>query len=106
MSYSSVQHPSCPPPPLPINLSNSKYSSGGEVKEEELGQSQIKRHTIDAILGLPRLGGFCLEEEGESGELDLEEQRAKQKFHLERDGEYHVGQKRQTPCNHFEKEAV
>ena len=76
------------------------------MKEEELGQSQIKRHTIDAILGLPRLGGFCLEEEGESGELDLEEQRAKQKFHLERDGEYHGGQKRQTPCNHFEKEAV
>ena len=57
------------------------------MKEEELGQSQIKRHTIDAILGLPRLGGFCLEEEeGESGELDLEEQRAKQKFHLDRDG--------------------
>ena len=84
MSYSS----SCPPPPLPINLSSSKYSSGGEVKEEELGQSQIKRHTIDAILGLPRLGGFCLEEEGESGELDLEEQRAKQKFHLDRDGKF------------------
>ena len=56
------------------------------MKEEELGQSQIKRHTIDAILGLPRLGGFCLEEDGEGGELDLEEQRAKQKFHLDRDG--------------------
>ena len=82
MSYSSVQHPSCPPPPLPINLSSSKYSSGGEVKEEELGQSQIKRHTIDAILGLPR---FCAEEDSESG--DLEGQRGKQKFHLERDGE-------------------
>ena len=82
MSYSSVQQ-NCPPPPLPINLSSSKYSGGAEVKEEEeLGQSQIKRHTIDAILGLPR---FCVEEDSESG--DLEGQRGKQKFHLERDGE-------------------
>ena len=80
MSYSSVQQ-NCPPPPLPINLSSSKYSGGAEVKEE-LGQSQIKRHTIDAILGLPR---FCVEEDSESG--DLEGQRGKQKFHLERDGE-------------------
>ena len=82
MSYSSVQQ-NHPPPPLPINLSSSKYSGGAEVKEEEeLGQSQIKRHTIDAILGLPR---FCVEEDSESG--DLEGQRGKQKFHLERDGE-------------------
>ena len=80
MSYSSMM-PS--PPSLPVNLSSSKFDN--TVKEEELCQSAIKRHTIDAILGLPRLGGLCGEEE-DLGDLE-EEGGGKQKFGLDRDGE-------------------
>ena len=77
MSFSSVSQ-------APINLT-SKLEMEIKSESEELespGMTAIKRHTIDAILGLPR---FCVEEDTESG--DLEGQRGKQKFHLERDGE-------------------
>ena len=77
MSYSST----LASPGRPINLTSGKFEPA--VKEEELGSSAIKRHTIDAILGLPRLGGYCLEEE--DAELE-EEERSKQKFLLDRDG--------------------
>ena len=80
MSYTAL-----PSPPRAINLSQGQFE--GSVKEEELGASAIKRHTIDAILGLPRVGGFCMEDEDDCGELDDGEMGGKQKFGLDCDGE-------------------
>ena len=53
MSFSSVSQ-------APINLT-SKLEMEIKSESEELespGMTAIKRHTIDAILGLPRLAGF------------------------------------------------
>ena len=53
MSFSSVSQ-------APINLT-SKLEMEIKSETEELetaGMTAIKRHTIDAILGLPRLAGF------------------------------------------------
>ena len=51
MSFSSVSQ-------APINLT-SKLEMDIKSESEELeGHTSIKRHTIDAILGLPRLAGY------------------------------------------------
>ena len=51
MSFSSLSQ-------APINLT-SKLEMDIKSETEELeGHTAIKRHTIDAILGLPRLAGF------------------------------------------------
>ena len=50
MSFTSVS-------PAPINLT-SKLEMEIKNESEEEAHSAIKRHTIDAILGLPRLAGF------------------------------------------------
>ena len=50
MSFTSVS-------PAPINLT-SKLEMEIKNESEEDAPTAIKRHTIDAILGLPRLAGF------------------------------------------------
>ena len=50
MSFTSVS-------PAPINLT-SKLEMEIKNESEEEAHSAIKRHTIDAILGLPRLAGY------------------------------------------------
>ena len=50
MSFTSVS-------PAPINLT-SKLEMEIKNESEEDAHTAIKRHTIDAILGLPRLAGF------------------------------------------------
>ena len=50
MSFTSVS-------PAPINLT-SKLEMEIKNETEEDAHTAIKRHTIDAILGLPRLAGY------------------------------------------------
>ena len=48
----------------PINLTSKLDMQNIKTEEDEMpsnGTTAIKRHTIDAILGLPRLGGFNLD---------------------------------------------
>ena len=68
MSYSSSAMSVTSVTSSPINLTSKLELPMTSIKteEEELTaggncNTAIKRHTIDAILGLPRLGGFTLE---------------------------------------------
>ena len=80
MSFTSVS-------PAPINLT-SKLEMEIKNESEEEAHSAIKRHTIDAILGLPRLAGYHEDMMNRSSfsesEVDLAE---KDKSGLEGDGE-------------------
>ena len=80
MSFTSVS-------PAPINLT-SKLEMEIKNETEEDAHTAIKRHTIDAILGLPRLAGYHGEMMNRSSfsesEVDLTE---KDKSGLEGDGE-------------------
>ena len=51
MSFTSVS-------PAPINLTSKLEIEIKNETEEEDAHTAIKRHTIDAILGLPRLSGY------------------------------------------------
>ena len=58
MSYSSAMSAVTT---SPINLTSKLDMSNIKTEEDDLavgGHTAIKRHTIDAILGLPRLAGF------------------------------------------------
>lgn len=56
MSFSSAM--SAVTASSPINLTNISSIKTESETEEINGHTAIKRHTIDAILGLPRLGGY------------------------------------------------
>jgi hypothetical protein len=100
MSYSTVAGPQGlqGPQGLAINLTSGNFEAA--VKEEEELGSSIKRHTIDAILGLPRLGGFCADEDDEAAELEEEERAGKQKFGLDRDGEFILSRPNSQGCQY------
>jgi len=100
MSYSSAMSAVTT---SPINLTSKLDMSAIKTEEDDLdvgGHTAIKRHTIDAILGLPRLGGFNPETMmDQRGMLDTSgRERAsfseseaeggdKEKFIMDRDGE-------------------
>ena len=79
MSFTSVS-------PAPINLT-SKLEMEIKNETEEDAHSAIKRHTIDAILGLPRLAGYHEDMMNRSSFSESEDLAEKDKSGLEGDGE-------------------